>query len=287
MEGFFSPNNILFRILSRICDLFVLHVLWIVCSIPIFTIGASTTALYYTAMKSVKLEDGYVVKRFFKSFKENFRQSTLIWLIMLVIGAFLGVDLYLSLIYKMKPFMLIFTVLLCVYLFILIYVFPLQAKFDNKISVTIRNAFLLSIKYFPWTLLLVILDLMIAYLVYLLPLFMMGMMLIGSSVYAYGTAFIFNKVFKPYLPEEATGSSDEEFHIKEDADTNDDSPAADSAQTKKTEPEADQPQEENETEPSAGTDKPTSDTPPRKLSMADKVNSVASYKKQNEEKGRD
>lgn len=211
-------------------------------------------------MKSVTVEDGYIAKRFFKSFKENFKQSTLIWLIMLGAGLILATDMYISVYMKLKPLMLIFTVLLGLYLFILIYVFPLQAKFENKISVTIRNAFLLSIRYFPWTLLLVFVHLLIAYLWYLSPFFTIAMILCGSSAYAYPAAFLFNKLFKPFIPEAATGSSDEEFRIKDTSDETADT------KTKQTD------------------DKEDSDkSSPRKLSIAEKVNSVSSYEEKDEE----
>lgn len=82
--------------MSRIFDMMCLNVLWLVCSLPIFTIGASTTAMYTVMLKVVKNEEGYIVKGFFKAFKENFKKSTIIWLILLVIGGFLGADLYLT-----------------------------------------------------------------------------------------------------------------------------------------------------------------------------------------------
>lgn len=279
-DGFFSPNNILFRILSRFCDIFFLHFLWLVCSIPIFTIGASTTALHYTTMKSVTVEDGYIAKRFFKSFKENFKQSTLIWLIMLGAGLILAADMYISVYLKLKPLMMIFTILLGLYLFILIYVFPLQAKFDNKISVTIRNAFLLSIRYFPWTLLLVLVHLLIAYLWYLSPLFTIAMILCGSSAYAYPAAFLFNKLFKPFIPEAATGSSDEDFRLKDGTDEKDnakDSDNSDDTDCSDNISEANPDVAEDEDVENSNSKTNTKKSSPRKLSMAEKVNSVSSY----------
>ena len=65
--------------MSRIFDMMCLNVLWLVCSLPIFTIGASTTAMYTVMLKVVKNEEGYIVKGFFKAFKENFKKSTIIW----------------------------------------------------------------------------------------------------------------------------------------------------------------------------------------------------------------
>ena len=73
MSRIFDVEGPLFSGLSRLADLFWLNVLFIVCSIPIFTIGASATALYYVTLKMVKNEECYITKSFFRSFKQNFR----------------------------------------------------------------------------------------------------------------------------------------------------------------------------------------------------------------------
>ena len=79
-------DNVIVRALNKICDMCCLNVLWLVCCIPVFTIGASTTALYTVMLKMVKNEEGYIFRGFFKAFKENFKQSTIMWLILLVLG---------------------------------------------------------------------------------------------------------------------------------------------------------------------------------------------------------
>lgn len=222
MGSFFSADNPLIRFLNRVCDILVLHVLWLVCSLPVFTIGASTTALYYTAMKNIKLEDGYVARRFFKSFKQNFKQSTIMWLLSLLALTVFGLDLYLCIEYKMKPLIVVFTVILCVCVFTISYIFPLQSKFDNPIKVTIRNAFLLSIKYFPWTLLLLFIFAFTCYLIYYSLVFAFIMLCSGAGLYAYGTAFIYNKLFAPYLPEERDIHDEENQSPDEEAPDKDD-----------------------------------------------------------------
>ena len=79
-------DNVITRALSKICDMICLNVLWVICSIPIVTIGASTTALYTVMLKMVRNEEGYIFRGFFKAFKENFKQSTIIWLIVAALG---------------------------------------------------------------------------------------------------------------------------------------------------------------------------------------------------------
>ena len=94
LQGLFNYDNPVWRFIGKLGDLIILNVLWLITSIPIVTIGASTTALYYVTLKLVRDEDGYTIRSFFKSFKENFKQSTIIWLIMLAVGLLIGFDLY-------------------------------------------------------------------------------------------------------------------------------------------------------------------------------------------------
>ena len=63
-------DNVIVRALNKICDMVCLNVLWLICCIPVFTIGASTTALYTVMLKMVKNEEGYIFRGFFKAFKE-------------------------------------------------------------------------------------------------------------------------------------------------------------------------------------------------------------------------
>lgn len=89
---FNMTDNVVTRALSRICDFIVLNILWVVCSIPLFTIGASTTAMYSVMLKIVRNEEGYIARGFLHAFKENFKQSTAEWLIIAVLGIILSVD---------------------------------------------------------------------------------------------------------------------------------------------------------------------------------------------------
>mgnify|MGYP000763200386 FL=1 len=75
--------------LNKMADLIWLNILTLICCIPVITIGASLTALNYVTLKLVRDEEGYVTKAFFKSFKQNFKQATIIWLILLLVIALL------------------------------------------------------------------------------------------------------------------------------------------------------------------------------------------------------
>ena len=210
MNNFFNFDGPFFRILNRISDLIVLNVLWVICSIPIVTIGASTTAMFYTAMKMVDGNESYVSRNFFKSFRENFRQSTIIWLIMLLVGAFLLFDLYVSFFveirvggFLMNDILLPATFLAtAIYLLVLMYVFPLQSKFVNKIKYTFKNALILSIRHLPFTLIFIAGLAAFGFLLlkfwYWIPIWFF----LAFSALAYGFSFLYLKIFKLYIKEE-------------------------------------------------------------------------------------
>ena len=95
--NFLTSDSWLGRFFNLVFDLVIMHLLWIICSLPIFTIGASTTALYYAFMKRARRDEGYIWKNFFHSFKADFKQATIIWLILLGAGAILYTDIRIGL----------------------------------------------------------------------------------------------------------------------------------------------------------------------------------------------
>ena len=84
-----NPDSRIMSFLAKLGDMFILNVLYLVCCIPVITIGAATTALYYNTLKMAENRESYVWREFLRTFKENFKQATIIWMIILVIGAVL------------------------------------------------------------------------------------------------------------------------------------------------------------------------------------------------------
>lgn len=144
MKKIFDIDSPMMQGLSVVGDLLILNILAVVCSLPIFTIGASMTALYDAVFHMQKGEE-HSVKRFFAIFKSNFRQSTALWILFCGIGAILFSSLLLSL-QIANLIALVLRIVLCVmaalYLMALAWVFPLQAKFYNTVGNTIKNAFI-------------------------------------------------------------------------------------------------------------------------------------------------
>ena len=154
MNNLFNMDGPLFRFLSKVADLMILNIIFLISCIPIVTIGASITALSYVTLKMKDGEEGYVFKTFFRSFRENFKQATLIWLMMLVLAVVMAVDFLI--IGNMEGTMsMVMKVLVgmgaLIWLMEFTYVFPLQSRFYNTIKGTLQNALLLAIANFPKT----------------------------------------------------------------------------------------------------------------------------------------
>lgn len=154
LSSLFNYDNPVWRFIGKFFDVMILNLLWVVCSIPIVTMGASTTAVYYVTMKLVRDEDGPTIRSFFKSFKENFKQATIIWLILMAVGAIIGFDLYFFMRVQTEAstvrtvMMAIFLAFGIIWVCITLFVFPLQAKFYNPVKRTLFNAFFMSIRHF-------------------------------------------------------------------------------------------------------------------------------------------
>lgn len=211
----FSSNNLLGRFLNLVGDLVILNIMWIIFSLPIFTIGASTTALFYSLMVRIRRDEGYVHTNFTKSFKENFKQSSIIWIIMLAIGCLLLFDYrigaYLNSMGSTiigSTFVIVSILLFIVYLLILTYIFPVQAKFENAIKDNIKNAFLMSIAHFGYTILILIITASFILLSLVSKAFIGIEIFVGMSFYAYLTSNIFIMVFRKHLPEELKDDED-------------------------------------------------------------------------------
>ena len=212
-QGLFNYDNPVWRFIGKLGDLILLNLLWTVCSIPVITIGASTTAVYYVTLKMVRDENDSTVRSFFHSFKDNFKQATAIWAIFLAVGLILAFDIWFfvtgqapvpgiagNLMTAISGGMAI------LYLFTYIYVFPIQARFYNPVKYTIRNAFIMSIRHLFQTVGIVCMDILIvigaiASLFYMPKIFAL-FILFGMPLMAFANSYLFVPIFKRYSPKE-------------------------------------------------------------------------------------
>ena len=152
MSDFFNPDNPFMRFITKIANSVYLNILWLICSLPVVTIGASTTSLFYVTLKMAKNEEGNLTAAFFRSFKENFRQATKIWLILLAAGMVFALDGYIFYHMRFENALwtigtAIFLVALAAYAIILMYIFPLLARFDNTIGAMFKNSIFIGMRF--------------------------------------------------------------------------------------------------------------------------------------------
>lgn len=205
-----DPNSPLLQALGKLSDIVFCNIMFVLFSLPIVTIGASSAALYSCMQKLMTdREDDLVARDFWRAFKANFWQATAIWLLALVVILFLAAFYFvtnqmldvLGRAYLVPYFLLVF-IFLCGYQ----YLFPIQARYRLKVKDTIKNAFLLSIAALPWTLLSIALLAGVLFLTFRMMSLDMALFIwavMGFGVLDYMNCLIFRQSFKkldPALP---------------------------------------------------------------------------------------
>ena len=185
-----------------------MSIYWLACSLPVVTIGAATSALYYASMKD-HLGEGTITRNFFRAFVRDFKQSLLLELIVVVVAGILVLDLYIL------PQMniplgglvqVVLTVVAVLGIAMLSYLFPLVARYENTMVQRFRNAVFMSLMNFHYTLLIVAINCAPLLLLVLLPDLFLSMIpllvLIWPGMCAMINSKFFLKIFKQYEPEQ-------------------------------------------------------------------------------------
>ena len=206
VKQLFDADGPVMTALNYIANLIVLSVLWLLCCIPVVTIGASTSALYYVALKMVRGEASGVARLFFKALKENLKNGILFSLIFGVAGGVLYLDYSVMLQQAGALGMVLRVVFMALgfcCLVTMLYTFPLQAQFVNTVGGTLTNAFTFAIRNIRTTLSVLVVHaapflvvfLKLETLLKILPL----LVLLLPALIAYICSFFFMKVFKPLM----------------------------------------------------------------------------------------
>ena len=154
---FFSVDSPLYRFLSKLLDVIRLNFLWILFSIPLVTIGASTVAALSVALKMADDEEGYIGRSFLKAFRENWKQGTVLGLITLVAlyAIYLDFQFFEALEGNPMIFLLVGILSIVVVVSALLYAYPLAARYENTLFRTIQNSIDITRRYVGRTLFLV------------------------------------------------------------------------------------------------------------------------------------
>lgn len=159
MEGVFRFDSKFYQAVGKAVNLIKLNVLWLLFSLPLFTIGAANCALHASVVKVLKNQEGYIFRDFWAVFRSRFFRSLKLWILFLLTG----VGLYLDFSFwkntggSVAEVMLVLVGMLSfVWLLFLLYAFPLSARMDTDTRTTLKNAGLLAFKHLPKSLYMVL-----------------------------------------------------------------------------------------------------------------------------------
>lgn len=153
---FFSVESPLYKFMQSLWDILKLNFMWIIFCIPIVTIGGSTIAAFSVLLRMSEDQEGNVIKDFWKAFKENWKQGIFIGLLPPICfeAVFLDFQLYNAVENGGLGILIVGCFSAYIFIFCLIYVFPLLARYDNTVINSIKNSFRIGMKFFGRTFLL-------------------------------------------------------------------------------------------------------------------------------------
>lgn len=154
----FSTDSPFYKFMSRLLDMLKLNFLWIIFSLPIVTIGASTVAAYTVTLKMVDEAEGYVGKQFLKAFKANLKQGIPLGLLALVCtySVYLDFEFFNKLPDNPMVFLIIGIVAAFIFYMHFIYAFALSARYENTLLHTMKNSAKIATRFFLRTLFLTV-----------------------------------------------------------------------------------------------------------------------------------
>jgi len=202
MRGFFNYNNGVFRAINKFIDCVFVSLLWVVFSVPIITMGASTTALYYTVRKVIRYERSGVWKEFLSSFKLNFKQSTIVWAIVFLFYLIAMICLYG--VYDSSDSVGVFSILL-IYLMLTacvtvwaIYIFAYIARFVMTIAQIIKNCAFIALANLFWSFIICVVFIVAFMIVFFVPI----TVLMVPAYFMLICDLILARIFRKYMSPE-------------------------------------------------------------------------------------
>ena len=208
MKDVFSLNSPWMQRFAMLTNLVMLNFLWLTCCLPVFTAGAATSALYYTVFQYHTHTDDAVLRPFFRAFRANFRQATLLLLPMLAVLAVLVFDL-LYLVSHGTGIAVLFLLIVAILftLGIMVHLFPLIARFEMGTKALLRTAFSLMMLHLPATLTVIALAFLPPVLLFFLPDLFLRLGAAWAGVWYAAIAYFFGRfllnAWKQHMPQEA------------------------------------------------------------------------------------
>ena len=207
MKELFNLNSPWVQRFAMLTNLVCLNILWLVCCIPVFTAGAATAALYHTVFLYHNKEDDAVLRPFFRAFRTNFKQSTLLFLPLLAALVLVVFDLvYLASYGKGTAVLFLLILVVLLLMGMLIHLFPLIARFDINARALLRTAFSLTALHLPGTLTVIALLVLPVVLLLFFPDWFLRFGVVWAGVWFSAIAYFFGKfllkIWNKHVPAE-------------------------------------------------------------------------------------
>lgn len=207
MKELFNLNSPWVQRFAMLTNLVCLNILWLVCCIPVFTAGAATAALYHTVFLYHNKEDDAVLRPFFRAFRTNFKQSTLLFLPLFAALLLVVFDLvYLASYGKGTAVLFLLILVILLLMGMLIHLFPLIARFDMNAKALLRTAFSLTALHLPGTLTVIALLVLPVVLLLFFPDWFLRFGVVWAGVWFSAIAYFFGKfllkIWNKHVPAE-------------------------------------------------------------------------------------
>lgn len=192
----FSPEGGLYKFMQTLTDLLKINILWLICSLPIVTLGGATIAAYDITMKMLDEEEGHVGRQFLASFKANFKTGIPYGILLLLCCYVVWLDFSLFEQIEGNPTILLVMGMIAAFVFLLcfLFAFPLQARYTNSLVNTLRNSADIAVKFFLRTLILIVVLVIEVFLIFWNETTMFVGLLIGPACMIY-TVSGFARIF--------------------------------------------------------------------------------------------
>ncbi len=209
MKSIFGSDTKFARFMNKVGDIILLSILWIVCCVPIITIGASTTAAYYAAAKVIRHSTGYEWNEFFKCFRLNFKSTIGMNLVFIICAAFLIFNFIVmggaddELFFYLKMVYLVIAVLI---IGVYAYAYPVLSRFSLKSGKIMIMSMQLFFRHFPTTMAIVGMFALTLFGMYMMP----WAFFILPGVFMFIVTFLMERVLLKYMPKPEEGSDEAE-----------------------------------------------------------------------------
>lgn len=210
MRNFFNPENWLWRGFGRLADYFLISMCWVLCCIPMVTIGSATIALYDTVYHCIRENEGNMFRRFFRTFKNELLRGCLLTLLFAAVAFLLNAGY--QILVQLSEGSTFMTVVSIVYFCSLLiplgcgcWCVALQSRFVYPFGTLLKNSFAFTFAYLPHTFAIAAVFVLVLNLCMNFPFFVMALPAAGGHL----QSLFIEKVFKKYIPEEEENSIEE------------------------------------------------------------------------------